>query len=153
MSEYKKYFYEVTKYLEDNFGINVVLSYDTDGDFWFPALKKILINKNNQWRERYFSLIHESGHARLDMESLSIKSLKMQKEHQELIKTKKDFVSVINEEILAWSLGKNLSYTLMHDIDLDVYNKIKTNCIMSYIKFGLKEVYKNKINIDIIRTI
>ena len=77
MSEYKKYFYEVTKYLEDNFGINVVLSYDTDGDYWFPALRKILINKNNQWRERYFSLIHESGHARLDMESLSIKSLKI----------------------------------------------------------------------------
>ena len=149
MSKYKNYFYELESYINKKYNVKVSLSYDTQ-DFWFPKLKLIMINKNNQWRERYFSLLHESGHVILDMGSMTTKYMKMQSDIKENIKSKKDLINELNEEILAWNLGKNLSFEMFHEIDTSKYNEIKTGCIMSYIKSGLKDIYRSKIDIDVI---
>ena len=150
MNKYKNYFHEISNYLNNNLDIVVVLTYNSDGDFWFPALRRILINKNNQWRERYYALLHESGHARLDIESEKMRSMKMVDQFKENIRSKKDFVSLLNEEILAWNIGKSLAFQLGHDINSEKYNKTKTSCIMSYVKAGLKDLYKSEVNVDII---
>jgi hypothetical protein len=149
--KYKKYFKEIEYYLKKEFNVNVILSYDTE-DYWMPNFNKILINKNNKWRERYFSLLHESGHVKLDIGDDTTKNMKMSIEYSENLKSKQDIVSNLNEEILAWTLGKNLAIHLNHEFDTGKYNKIKTNCIMSYIKNGLHEVYGKKIDISVIKT-
>ena len=150
MSKYKKYFYDLEAYINKKYNVNIFLSYNSQ-DAWFPKLKLIMINKDNQWRERYFSLLHESGHVILDMGSMTTKYMKMESDIKENIRSKKDLVNTLNEEILAWNLGKNLSFEMFHEIDTKKYNEIKTGCIMSYIKSGLNDVYKCKIDIDIIR--
>ena len=141
MSKYKKYFYDLEAYINKKYNVNISLSYNSQ-DAWFPKLKLIMINKDNQWRERYFSLLHESGHVILDMGSMTTKYMKMESDIKENIRSKKDLVNTLNEEILAWNLGKNLSFEMFHEIDTKKYNEIKTGCIMSYIKSGLNDVYK-----------
>ena len=130
MSKYKNYFYELKSHVSKKYNVTVSLAYNTD-DSWFPKLKLIMINKDNQWRERYFSLLHESGHVILDMGSMTTKYMKMEKDIKEFTKSKKDLVNTLNEEILAWNLGKNLSFEMFHEIDTNKYNEIKTGCIMS----------------------
>jgi hypothetical protein len=150
MSNYKEYFYDLESYIIKKYNVTISLSYNTQ-DAWFPKLKLIMINKDNQWRERYFSLLHESGHVILDMGSMATKYMKMESGVKELTRSKKDLVNTLNEEILAWNLGKSLSFEMFHDIDIDKYNETKTGCIMSYIKSGLKDVYKCNIDVDIIK--
>ena len=150
MSKYKEYFYDLEAYISKKYNVTISLTYNTQ-DYWFPKLKLIMINKDNQWRERYFSLLHESGHVILDMGSMTTKYMKMESDIKELTKSKKDLVNTLNEEILAWNLGKNLSFEMFHDIDINKYNEIKTGCIMSYIKAGLKDVYRSSIDIEIIK--
>ena len=53
------------------------------------------------------------------------KFMKMVDQFKENIRSKKDFVSLLNEEILAWNIGKSLAFQLGHDINCDKYNKTK----------------------------
>ena len=150
-NQYKIGFYALSNYLQEVYKVKIFLQNGVD-DAWYPELRNIFINKNYAWRERLIALLHESGHVQMDLDTICSKRMKIS--HVEFdyssgyIQSKDQFVYLLNEELAAWSLGKKLVDSLDIKIDEKILKKSITNCIMSYVKFGLKSVYKKTINID-----
>jgi hypothetical protein len=150
-NQYKEGFQILSNYLKDVYKVKTILRNNVD-DAWYPELRNIFINKNYAWRERLIALLHESGHVQIDLDSISSKKMKISNVDfdytSEYIRSKDQFVYLLNEELAAWNLGKKLVDSLGITIDEERFQFSITNCIMSYVKFGLKSVYKNSINID-----
>ncbi len=68
------------------------------------------------------------------------------------IRSKKSYVHTLNEEILAWNYGKQLAKSLKLKINYLQLEEYMTDCIMSYVRSGLKSIYGDEINADIIYT-
>ncbi len=150
-NKYKQYFYILTHYLETDKNIKVVQKPDVE-DAWYPALNIIYVNKNLQYRERLFTLLHESGHAFIDNEVRHKDILCFNKNTPQSVRSKKNYVHVLNEEILAWNYGKQLAKNLKFKINYFRLDEYMTDCIMSYVRSGLKSIYGKEINADIIWT-
>lgn len=150
----KEYFNKLKNYLLENYNVTVHLVENAD-DAWYPGLKKIIINKNFAWRERLISLLHESGHVKIDLDKPKYKKLSFTNIKNSCtcsqVKSKKQFVFNINEELEAWKVGKEICDSLEILIDEKKMTKIITNCIMSYVKYGLKEIYGDLIDIDYVK--
>lgn len=135
-------------YLENKYDLKVVLKPFAE-DAYYPYMKSIYVDKNSHWRDRLITLIHEAGHVQLDLEDGLTKNLKSNTAaYLESVKSKKQFVSLINEEITAWNLGKKLANDLNIVFDNSRLDEISTNCILSYIKTGLRDVYGKNIDIS-----
>lgn len=146
---YKNQFYRLKEYIEDFYEVQVYQEAGQD-DTWEPNEGVIKINKNLKYRERLFSLLHELGHVIIDSSVKFEKPICFNKIYPEIIKSKNMLIHTINEEVLAWNKGKEVATLLnfkYNENDLDEY---MTKCIMSYIKSGLKDIYKENINIDFI---
>ncbi len=148
---YKEYFYILSEYLENNKSIKIVQKPGTE-DAWYPALNIIHVNQNLQYRERLFTLLHEAGHALIDNEIRHKDILCFNKNTPHSIRSKKNYVHVLNEEILAWNYGKQLAKSLDFKIDYFRFDEYMSDCIMSYVRSGLKSIYGKQINTDIIWT-
>tara|TARA_B100001059_G_scaffold188767_1_gene191252 strand:+ start:1256 stop:1735 length:480 start_codon:yes stop_codon:yes gene_type:complete len=152
--QYKAGFNFLKLFLDKKYGVKVVQISGAE-DAWYPAIKKIIINNDLQWRERLLALIHESGHVQIDLEASTVKNMKCTGTFSDCtdsnnIKSKKHLVNVLNEELMAWNLGKNLAVNLNIQFDNHRLEEITTRCIMSYVKYGLKKVYGKKINVEVI---
>jgi len=152
--QYKAGFNFLKLFLNKKYGVKVVQISGAE-DAWYPAIKKIIINNDLQWRERLLALIHESGHVQIDLEASTVKNMKCTGAFSDYtdsnnIKSKKHLVNVLNEELMAWNLGKNLAVNLNIQFDNHRLEEITTRCIMSYVKHGLKKVYGKKINVEVI---
>ena len=124
MSKYKNYFYELESYISKKYNVKVSLTYNTQ-DFWFPKLKLIMINKDNQWRERYFSLLHESGHVILDMGSMTTKYMKMESDIKESIMIGDDYlVDIIGAEKIAESYSKIMTADFVVSLSRKIEDKL-----------------------------
>lgn len=148
---YKKYFYLLTDFLETEKNVKVMQTPNAE-DAWYPHLNLIKINKNLQYRERLFTLLHEAGHCIIDNEIRYKDVLCFNKNSPHKIRSKKGFVHTLNEEILAWNYGKELARSLNFKIDFDRFEEYMTDCIMSYTRSGLTSIYGNEINAHIIWT-
>jgi len=148
---YKKYFYQLTDFLKENHNVEVVQKPGVD-DVWYPMLNLIYINQNLKYRERLFSLLHEAGHSLIDNEIRQRNVLCFNKNTPHKIRSKKGFVHTLNEEILAWNYGKEISRCLDFKIEYNKLEDYMTDCIMSYTRMGLKSIYGDEINADIIWT-
>ena len=71
-NQYKSGFNFLKLFLEKKYDVSVIQISGAE-DAWYPAIKKIIVNKDLQWRERLLALMHESGHVQIDLESYSIK--------------------------------------------------------------------------------
>lgn len=103
----------------------------------------IKIDSNPQWENRYYALLHECGHI-LANESSEFLEYNYPSYAYETDgrKTKSDAyrVSVVGEEIEAWKLGRNLGDSeLNHFIDHDKFDKMMTECIMTYLYWATEE--------------
>ena len=74
------------------------------------------------------------------------------KNRPEYVRSKKNYVHVLNDEILAWNKGKEIAEMLYFELDSFRYEEYMTDCIMSYVKTGLQSVYGKEINVSPIRT-
>ena len=148
---YKEYFYQLVKHLNDDHNIKVVQKPGVD-DAWYPMLNLIYIDQNLKYRERLFSLLHESGHALIDNQIRQKDILCFNKNTPHKIKSKKGFVHTLNEEILAWNYGKELAKKMEFKLESNKLEDYMSDCIMSYIRLGLKSIYGSEINADIIWT-
>ena len=148
---YKKYFHELIDYLDSNHNVKVIQKPGVD-DAWYPMLNLIYIDQNLKYRERLFSLLHETGHALIDNKVRVKDVLCFNKSTPCRIRSKKGFVHTLNEEILAWNYGKEIAKNLKFDLEYNKLEDYMTDCIMSYTRMGLKSIYGNKINADIICT-
>ena len=151
---YKEGFNFLKLFLKKKYDINVIQISGAE-DAWYPYIKKIIVNKDLQWRERLLALMHESGHVQIDLENDSIKNMKCTGTFSSYtdstkIKSKKQFVNVLNEELMAWNLGKNLAVSLNIQFDNHKLEEMSTKCIMSYVKAGLRNVYGKRIDIDVV---
>lgn len=151
--QYKAGFNFLKLFLDKKYGVKVIQISGVE-DAWYPAIKKIVINNDLQWRERLLALMHESGHVQIDLEDDTVKNMKCTGTFSSYtdsnIKSKKQLVHILNEELMAWNLGKNLAINLNIQFDNHRLEEITTRCIMSYVKQGLKNVYGKKINVDVI---
>ena len=152
--QYKAGFNFLKLFLEKKYGIKVIQKSNVE-DAWYPSIRKIIINNDFQWRERLLALIHESGHVQIDLESDTVKNMKCTGTFSSYvdsnnIKSKKQLVNVLNEELMAWNLGKNLAINLSIQFDNRRLEEMTTKCIMSYLKSGLKNVYGKRIDIDVV---
>ena len=148
---YKQHFYQLCDYLIEEHNIKVVQKPYVE-DAWYPALNLIYINQNLKYRERLFTLIHEAGHAIIDNDVRQKNVLCFNKNTPHKIRSKKNFVHTLNEEILAWNYGKELIKKLSFYIEEDKFENYMTDCIMSYTRLGLNSLYGKEINADLIWT-
>ena len=147
---YKPGFDFLSLYLENKYKIDVVLKPFVE-DAYYSHIRAIFINKNNHWRDRLIALIHEAGHVQLHLEDDLVKNMKSNTaDYFESLKSKQQLISLLNEEITAWNLGKKLSNDLNIVFDQKRLDEVSTNCIMSYIKTGLNNVYGKTIDIQVI---
>ena len=147
----KKYFYDLITYLNKEHNVRV-LQKPGAVDAWYPAINLIYINQNLKYRERLFTLIHESGHVKIDNQIRTKNILCFNKNTPQKIKSKKDFVHTLNEEILAWNYGKEIAKKLKFKLDYLKLEEYMTDCIMSYTRSGLDSVYGKEINANVIWT-
>jgi len=153
-NQYKAGFNFLKLFLDKKYGVKVTQVSGAE-DAWYPAIKKIIINNDLQWRERLLALIHESGHVQIDLEADTVKNMKCTGSFSSYtdsnnVRSKKQLVHVLNEELMAWNLGKNLAVNLNIQFDNHRLEEITTRCIMSYVKHGLKNVYGKTIDVDVI---
>ena len=135
-------------YLENKYNLSITLKPFAE-DAYYPNINKIFINSNYHWRDRLITLIHESGHVLLELEDGLVKSMKSNTTaYTEVIRSRKQLISLLNEEITAWNLGKNLASDLNIRFDQSRLDEVSTNCILSYIKSGLTDVYGKTIDVS-----
>jgi hypothetical protein len=147
---YEPGFYHLTSHLNLYYDIDVILK-QFEEDAYYPNLNKIYIDRNNHWRDRLIALIHEAGHVLIDFNNLQTKSMKANlSTYEEHIRSKRQLVSLLNEEISAWNVGKKLAIDLNIKFDHARMDEVSTNCIMSYVKKGLLNVYGSTIDISCI---
>tara|TARA_B100000212_G_C27323599_1_gene511321 strand:- start:92 stop:571 length:480 start_codon:yes stop_codon:yes gene_type:complete len=148
---YEEQYYFLKCYLEDNYDVMIRQeAYSTDA--WYPLLGLITVNSNLKFRERFFTLVHEAGHAIIDTDVRNRNAICFNKNSPESIRSKRSYVHTLNEEILAWNYGKQLISDLRLAYDIEKFENYMTDCIMSYVKSGLDSIYGKNINIDSINT-
>ena len=103
----------------------------------------VTIDSNPQWESRYYALLHECGHI-LANESAEFLEYNypcyVYEADGRKMKSDAYKVSVVGEEIEAWKLGRNLGdITLNHFIDHNKFDKMMTECIMSYLYWATEE--------------
>lgn len=148
---YKDQYYTLLNHIKDNHNVNVVQK-PYEEDAWYPALNMIRVNSNLKYRERLFTLMHEAGHMIIDNSIKNKGVLCFNKSVPWSVRSKKGFVHLMNEEILAWNYGKELAENLNFKYNYDDLDSYMTNCIMSHVRNGLKSLYGKEIKADIIYT-
>jgi len=138
---WKRQFQDLEKWLQKrNFSVILekggedIVSWQTD---------TITIDSNPQWESRYYALLHECGHV-LANETVEFLDYNYPCDAYEAdgrkIKSDAYRVSVVGEEIEAWKLGRNLGdHTLNHFINHNKFDKMMTECIMSYLYWATEE--------------
>tara|TARA_B000000557_G_scaffold235503_1_gene211276 strand:- start:488 stop:958 length:471 start_codon:yes stop_codon:yes gene_type:complete len=148
---YKKQFIQLKTFLEEEHKIKIDVRPFVE-DAWYPNLNLIRINQNLKYRERLFTLLHEAGHMIIENNVRSQGILCFNKNVPHNIRSKKSFVHVLNEEILAWNYGKDLVKKMDFYIEENKFEEYMSDCIMSYIRKGLNSVYGKEINANVIWT-
>lgn len=146
---YKEGFCFLEEYLFNKHNIKVKISRNTETSAWFPRLNLIIIDEKMQWKNRLNTLSHELGHVLIN-ENDSCKSLFPN--NNTTVKTKKQIVSTLNEEIMAWNFGKNFLIDNKIYFDIISFENLMTECVMSYVKNSLDEVYGKRIDVSYIST-
>jgi len=144
---YKDQYFKLQDYLSKYYNIKIKLQPDVT-DAWYPFLNLIMINSNLKYRERFFTLLHESGHAILDHDVKHLNVLCFSKNTPDNIRSKSSYVHNLNEEILAWNYGKDLSRKIGLVYEEDKLENYMTDCIMSYTKHGLESLYGKNVDVD-----
>ena len=146
MTNYNFLYEDFESHIASNFKLKVIMQYDVD-DAYFFEIKTITINRSNPWKHRFYSLLHEFGHFIImqDKEKYD-KTYPKSKTNRT---TRKDIISIVSEEIRAWDVGREYLETNMGvDIDQKYFNRLKTNCVMSYIVTSLNDAYGKKIDVS-----
>lgn len=148
MNNYKDLYEKLSFHLNCYYKTKVHLRYDSE-DQYFSSFNTIFINRNNPWKHRFYALTHELGHVLI--ESNPDEKYYSYPESKTKRFSRKDAIGVITEEYDAWKLGRQyIQYHLNVDIDKEYYDKLKTNCLMTYVVDSLQKVYGKQIDINCI---
>ena len=148
--DYKYQYYKLFDYLEDFYNVKIQQT-PFASDAWYPCLNLIKINSNLKFKERFFTLLHESGHVIIDSDIRhKYSAICFNKNVPDSVRSKTSYVHNLNEEILAWNYGKSLANTLMLEYEEEKLESYMTDCIMSYVKSGLNSLYGKTVDVGAI---
>lgn len=146
--DYKNQYYKLFNYINECYNIKIKEK-PCSSDAWYPHLNLITINSNLKYRERFFTLMHESGHAIIDNDIRVKKSdIFFNKNLPDKVTSKVSYIHSLNEEILAWNYGKSLVNSLNLEYNEKKLEEYMTDCIMSYVKSGLNSVYGKTVDVS-----
>lgn len=149
-NHYKSSFNSIVTDVQNKFGVKVILNKNAEESFWLPSANAIVISGKTSWKRRVNFLLHEIGHVINDNAKGPVAKSIVMEHYSSSSRSKMHFVSVVNEELRAWNTGKEFAIKNKHGFDIVSYNKDTTNCLMSYVKYGLQNVYGENIDIDFI---
>ena len=147
---YQKSFELIKQKVKEDYEVDIKINYKTDQDFWLPNLKTIVVSGKRSWKRRVNFVLHEVGHVINDNAKGPVAKSMVMHEYSSSSRSKLHFISVVNEELRAWNSGKEFAIKNSLPFCIISYNKDTTNCVMSYVKYGLQNVYGNEIDIDYI---
>lgn len=138
---WKKQFYELSCWLKP-YNLKVILEKDCD-DIVDWDLGVVKINSNPKWESRYYSLLHECGHIIISENPENFEynyPYYIYEKDERRSKTDAYRVSLVGEEIEAWKLGRNLGDNILnHFINHEKFDKMMTECVMSYVYWVTEE--------------
>lgn len=135
----KKDFQKLKKYLYENYKVNIVEIKNLNNDYYYPNDNLIELNKTSNNVSKLYSLLHEAGHLILRKNNKK-KYFKFFENvaniyKDECLKFKSSCIELLNEEIIAWYIGYNLSKKLKLKVQWKNYAKCMNNCIWVYVKY------------------
>lgn len=150
MNDYRYLFQELSIHIEEFFNNDIVLRYDSE-DSYFSAINTIIINKSNPWKHRFYALLHELGHVLIDTNEKE-KYYAYPSQNNTSRYSRKDAIATITEESDAWKYGRQYVQNFFNiEIDKEYYDKLKTNCMMSYVVDSLEKVYGKQIDLSCVK--
>lgn len=140
-SDYKDNYEKLYNAAVEDFKLTINLSYKVY-DTYYEYRRLINIDKNQNWRGRYYALMHELGHHlvakdpqyRQDYYPLGLKRFPS-------IMSKKALTSKILEELEAWKFGRLYAENLGLKIDKTYFGELMSDCVTSYMISGIKSLY------------
>lgn len=132
---YKQKILILKKHVILDFGGKVIEKRNIDHCF-MPNFNYICINKNTNNKKKFYLLVHEIGHM-----INSLKQKEYETEHPNNVYTKIISSNVLTNEIMAWEAGKNFLENLSIDYDKLYFDKIKADCINTYVLSSVENIY------------
>lgn len=123
------------KHVKLDFGGKVIEKRNIDHCF-MPSFNFICINKNTNNKKKFYLLVHEIGHM-----INSLKKIEYETEHPNNSYTKIISSNVLTNEVMAWEEGKNLLNDLKIEYDNLYFQKIKAECINTYVLSSIENIY------------
>lgn len=149
MINFKDQFKDLASSLKKDFTIDVILKSGIE-DAIFPNLNIITINSDPRWETRFYMLLHEVGHLLYEKtEDDKNKFMETVRFGRELSsKSKRKYIAEVLEESLAWKYGQALAKERNYKINYNKYDKLASECIMSYSVLGLRSIYGKAFKIE-----
>lgn len=132
---YKQKILMLKKHVKLDFGGKVIEKRNIDHCF-MPSFNFICINKNTNNKKKFYLLVHEIGHM-----INSLKKIEYETEHPNNSYTKIISSNVLTNEVMAWEEGKNLLNDLKIEYDNLYFQKIKAECINTYVLSSIENIY------------
>jgi hypothetical protein len=111
----------------------------------YPNCNLICVSSYQSWENRFYTLLHEIGHITVhkNKDKYQKKWTVMSEDIRDgrSKRSMKYQVSLISEEIEAWDIGKEIANDCNLKIAPYKYNKVRDQCVMSYITSAAKDVY------------
>ena len=103
---------------------------------WDPNTCTITINSRITLERRLHVLLHECGHYLTGSPSPTERFGRGHQASSEVKRTMVHRVDVVDEELEAWARGLDLSKRLSITIDLDRYNRTRTEYVRTYLQWA-----------------
>jgi hypothetical protein len=104
--------------------------------------RKIIINSNLSPDKTLFYLLHESGHAIIDLKKKVRDNLK--RKFNKGLYTRQNLALTIEEEVLAWQEGEKLAKRLRLWYDEKEFDRLKRDSLATYLDFSAQSLVKKK---------
>ncbi len=140
-SDYKDCYEKLNNFIIEEFNVRINLSYKVY-DEYYELRRLINIDKNQNWRGRYYALMHELGH-HLIAKDPSYREDYYPQGLKRFPRTmsKKTLVSKIMEEIEAWKFGRAYCESKGLKICKTYFAEIMSDCVTTHIICNTKNIY------------
>lgn len=130
-------------------GFNVKFDVDSDGDFFYPTSKRIVIkNDDREDKTKLFYLLHEIGHMLTHLKKEEWKLYNLRYTLDDDIDDEKSFneswyqCATLSEEHTAWSNGKKLIKDFDIKLNIEEYENEWSDALKDYITQAYRALNK-----------
>lgn len=123
---------------------NVSVGFEPDGDIaLYPDIRYVKMSSRARPERQLYLLLHECGHFligsnRSPSERFGKGYSMMRAAHPSFLRSAVHRIDVLDEELEAWARGRKLAKKLRIAVDPNVWEKVRIECIKTYIKWACK---------------